>query len=150
MNYDKAHDLAHAMRESEEYKELMAAQEALKADAVAAALVRTFMAQQMQWEYAKLSGAPEADELQKKQEELMPQIQENAAAAAYLQAQMRWSQISNDIYKIISEPITEGMKVLDHGEQQQPNIKDLKEALLEKLPSTRVTRTGTALLSYDI
>ena len=107
MNYDKAHDLAHAMRESEEYKELMA-------------LVRIFMAQQMQWEYAKLSGAPEADELQKKQEELMPQIQENAAAAAYLQAQMRWSQISNDIYKIISEPITEGMKVLDHGEQQQP------------------------------
>lgn len=120
MNYDKAHDLAHAMRESEEYKELMAAQEALKADAVAAALVRTFMAQQMQWEYAKLSGAPEADELQKKQEKMMPQIQENAAATAYLQAQMRWSQISNDIYKIISEPITEGMKVLDHGEQQQP------------------------------
>ena len=80
MNYDKAHDLAHAMRESEEYKELMAAQEAVKADAVATALVRTFMAQQMQWEYAKLSGAPEADELQKKQEELMPQIQENAAA----------------------------------------------------------------------
>lgn len=116
MNYDKAHDLAHAMRESEEYKELMAAQEAVKADAVATGLVRTFMAQQMQWEYAKLSGAPEADELQKKQEELMPQIQENAAAAAYLQA--RWSQISNDIYKIISEPITEGMKVLDHGEQQ--------------------------------
>ena len=102
MNYDKAHDLAHAMRESEEYKELMAAQEAVKADAVATDLVRTFMAQQMQWEYAKLSGAPEADELQKKQEELMPQIQENAAAT----------------YKIISEPITEGMKVLDHGEQQ--------------------------------
>ena len=118
MNYDKAHDLAHAMRESEEYKELMAAQEAVKADAVATALVRTFMAQQMQWEYAKLSGAPEADELQKKQEELMPQIQENAAATSYLQAQMRWSQISNDIYKIISEPITEGMKVLDHGEEQ--------------------------------
>ena len=62
MNYDKAHDLAHAMRESEEYKELMAAQEAVKADAVATGLVRTFMAQQMQWEYAKLSGAPEGDE----------------------------------------------------------------------------------------
>ncbi len=77
MNYDKAHDLAHAMRESEEYKELMQAQEAVKADAEATALVRTFMAQQMQWEYAKLSGAPEADDLQKKQEELMPQIQAN-------------------------------------------------------------------------
>ena len=65
MNYDKAHDLAKAMRESEEYKELMQAQEAVKADAEATALVRTFMAQQMQWEYARLSGAPEADELQK-------------------------------------------------------------------------------------
>ncbi len=34
-------------------------------------------------------GAPEADDLQKKQEELMPQIQANTAAANYLQAQMR-------------------------------------------------------------
>ncbi|WP_277302461.1 YlbF family regulator [Veillonella caviae] len=120
MNYDKAHDLATAMRESEEYKALMKAQTAVEADATATALVRTFMAQQMQWEYAKLSGAPEAEELQKKQEELMPQIQSNAAAAEYLQAQMRWSQVSNDIYKIISAPITEGMKVLDHGNEQQP------------------------------
>lgn len=119
MNYDKAHDLAHAMRESEEYKELMKAQEAVQADATAAALVRTFMAQQMQWEYAKISGAPEEAELLKKQEELMPQIQANTAAQAYLQAHVRWSQVSNDIYKIISAPITEGMKVLDHGQQQQ-------------------------------
>lgn len=120
MNYDKAHDLATAMRESEEYKALMKAQTAVEADVTATALVRTFMAQQMQWEYAKLSGAPEAEELQKKQEELMPQIQSNAAATEYLQAQMRWSQVSNDIYKIISAPITEGMKVLDHGNEQQP------------------------------
>lgn len=118
MNYDKAHDLAHAMRESEEYKALMKAQEAVESDQTATALVRTFMAQQMQWEYAKISGAPEAEELQKKQEELMPQIQSNTAAAEYLQAQMRWSQISNDIYKIISGPITEGMKVLNHGNEE--------------------------------
>ena len=69
MNYDKAHDLAHAMRESEEYKELMAAQEAVKADAVATALVRTFYGTtNANGNTLKLSGAPEADELQKKQE----------------------------------------------------------------------------------
>ena len=100
MNYDKAHDLAHAMRESEEYKELMQAQEAVKVDAEATALVRTFMAQQMQWEYAKLSGAPEADDLQKKQEELMPQIQANAAAANYLQAQMRWGKTTTTTLRL--------------------------------------------------
>ena len=48
------------------------------------------MAQQMQWEYAKLSGAPGSGMSCKETEELMPQIQENtAAASSYLQAQMR-------------------------------------------------------------
>ena len=82
MNYDKAHDLLYAMRESEEYKELMQAQEA-KADAEATALVRTFMAQQMQWEYAGCPARLKQMIWQKKQEELMPQIQANTAAANY-------------------------------------------------------------------
>ena len=50
----------------------------------------------------------------------MTLIQANTAAATYWLAQLRWSHVSYDIYKIISEPITEGMKVLDHGDKQQP------------------------------
>jgi len=84
MNYDKAHDLAHAMRESEEYKELIQAQEAVKADAEATALVRTFMAQQMQWEYAKLSGAPEADDLHKQILQLLIICKRKCVGAKYL------------------------------------------------------------------
>ncbi|WP_277293436.1 YlbF family regulator [Veillonella montpellierensis] len=118
MNYDKANDLAKAMRDSEEYKALMEAQQRVEGDATATGLVRTFMAQQMEWEYAKLAKAPNEAELLKKQEDLMPMIQANEAAQAYLQAHVRWSQISNDIYRIISAPITEGMKILDHGDEQ--------------------------------
>ena len=114
MNYDKAYDLAAAMRESEEYKELMAAQAEVEKDEVSAQLVRTFMAQQMEWEYAKLAQAPNEAELLKKQEALMPEIEANPLVSKYVQAHMRWSQVSNDIYKIISGPITEGMKVLEH------------------------------------
>ena len=44
----------------------------------------------------------------------MPEIEANPLVSKYLQAHMRWSQVSNDIYKIISGPITEGMKVLEH------------------------------------
>ena len=50
MNYDKAHDLAHAMRESEEYKELMAAQEAVKADAVATLPILLHLQTGQEWE----------------------------------------------------------------------------------------------------
>ncbi len=49
----------------------------------------------------------------KKQEELVLLINNNSLAREYLQAHVRWSQISQDIYRIISEPITEGMKILE-------------------------------------
>ena len=111
MNYDKAHDLAAAMRESEEYKELMAAQAEVEKDQASTELVRTFMSQQMEWEYAKLAQAPNEAEL------LVPQIEANPAVAKYLQAHMKWSQVTNDVYKIISGPITEGMKVLEDAKK---------------------------------
>ncbi|WP_276788925.1 YlbF family regulator [Veillonella magna] len=114
MNYDKAHELQEAMRESEEFKALMEAQAAVESDATAKGLVETFLLQQMQWEYAKMAQAPEEAELMKKQEELMPMIQANSNAQNYLQAHMRWSQVANDIYRIISEPITEAMKILEN------------------------------------
>ena len=114
MNYDKAHELQKAMRESEEFKALMEAQTAVESDATAKGLVETFLLQQMQWEYAKMAQAPEEAELMKKQEELMPMIQANSNAQNYLQAHMRWSQVANDIYRIISEPITEAMKILEN------------------------------------
>ncbi len=117
MNYDAAYQLQKAMRDSEEYKALMAAQEAIEGDATAKGLIENFLMQQMQWEYAKMAEAPEVDEFAKKLEELMPLIQANSGALAYLQAHTRWTQASNDIYRIISEPITEGMKILEKAKQ---------------------------------
>ncbi|WP_298703913.1 YlbF family regulator [uncultured Veillonella sp.] len=117
MNYDKAYDLQKAMRESDEYKELMEATKEVEANGVAKGLVERFLVQQMQWEYAKMAEAPEAEEFAKKQEEIMPMIQANPSAQKYLQAHVRWSQVSNDIYRIISEPITEGMKILENAKK---------------------------------
>ena len=114
MNYDKAYVLQKAMRESEEYKALMEAMKEVEGDETAKGLVERFLVQQMQWEYAKMAEVPEADEFARKQEEIMPMIQANPSAQKYLQAHVRWSQVSNDIYRIISEPITEGMKILEN------------------------------------
>ena len=107
MNYDLAYELQKAMRDSEEHKEMMAAQEAIKEE---------FMSLQMQLEYAKIADAPEAEELLKKLEGLLPMVQANSGANAYLTAHARWTQVANDIYRIISEPITEGMKILEKAQ----------------------------------
>ena len=40
-------------------------------------------------------------------------VQANSGANAYLTAHARWTQVANDVYRIISEPITEGMKILE-------------------------------------
>ena len=66
MNYDVAYELQKAMRDSEEYKEMMAAQEAIQDDQAAKGMVEEFMSLQMQLEYAKMADVPEAEELLKK------------------------------------------------------------------------------------
>ena len=113
MNYDVAYELQKAMRDSEEYKEMMAAQEAIQDDQAAKGMVEEFMSLQMQLEYAKMADVPEAEELLKKLEGLLPMVQANSGANTYLTAHARWTQVANDVYRIISEPITEGMKILE-------------------------------------
>jgi len=113
MNYDKAHELAKSMRDSEEYKALQSAQVAVENDETAKGLIETFISLQMQVDYARMAQAPEESELMKKLEDVMPMIHANSGAQNYLQAYVRWTQVTNDIYRIISEPIAEGMKILE-------------------------------------
>lgn len=114
MNYDKAYELQKEMRASEEHKALMAAQEAIEGDATAKGLVEQFLSLQMQLEYANMAGMEkETEDFTAKLQELMPMVTANSGAQRFLEAHMRWTQVANDIYKIISEPITEGMKILE-------------------------------------
>lgn len=113
MNYDKAYNLATAMRESDEYKNLMTAQEEVKKDEDALQMVRQFLTLQMQWEYSKMAQSEEEADLMKQLQDLTLLVNNNTAARNYLQAYTYWSQVSQDIYRIISEPITEGMSILE-------------------------------------
>ena len=114
MNLDKAYELQRAMRDSEEHKELMAAQAAIENDSTAKGLVEKFLSLQMQMEYAKVAEMTDkVEEFSKELESTMPLIQANSGAEAFLKAHVRWTQVANDVYRIISEPITEGMKILE-------------------------------------
>lgn len=113
MNYDAAYELQKAMRDSEEHKTLMLAQAAAETDETTKKLVQDVIQTQMQYEYAKMADAPEAEQFVEKLKELDPLVQANPKARNFFEAYARWNQIANDIYRIISEPITEGMKILE-------------------------------------
>ena len=63
---------------------MMAAQEAIKDDQAAKGMVEEFMSLQMQLEYAKIADAPEAEELLKKLEGLLPMVQANSRCECVL------------------------------------------------------------------
>ncbi len=112
MNYDAAHALAKSMRESSEYKALISAQQEVEGNEEALNMVKEFISLQMQYEYSKMAGK-EDQEVLNRLLELTNLVNANTAARAFLQAYTIWSQTSQDIYRIISEPITEGMSVLE-------------------------------------
>ncbi len=112
MNYDAAHALAKSMRASDEYKALMNAQKEVEGNEESLKMVRDFITLQMQYEYSKMAGQEDQDTLNRLLE-LTNLVNANSAARAFLQAYTIWSQISQDIYRIVSEPITEGMSILE-------------------------------------
>ncbi len=113
MNYDAAYALQKAMKSSDEFKHLKEAEAKVEANEQAKALVREFMTLQIQAEYARMAGNEEAETKMKELQELSHKVTEDEVAREFLQAYTSWVKISEDIYRIISEPITEGMKILE-------------------------------------
>ncbi|SDF58676.1 YlbF family regulator [Sporolituus thermophilus] len=107
--YDKTHELARALKHSDEYRALLAAQQAIAADEQTLKMVKEFLAKQMEVEYEALAGKGEdkarAEQLQKLYELLML----NSKAKDFIQAYFRFQRMMADVYKIIGEAVAEGL-----------------------------------------
>lgn len=113
MNYDAAHALAKDLRSSEEYKRVIAAQAEVEKDEATLKMVRDFMTLQMQWEYSRMAKSEEAEKFLEKLQPLSMLINNNPAAKAYVEAYTYWSHVFQDVYKIVSAPMQEGVKILE-------------------------------------
>ncbi|GBG57101.1 UPF0342 protein [Sporomusaceae bacterium FL31] len=107
--YDKAHDLAKVLQNSEEYRTFLAAKKLVDTDEQAKKMVGEFITKQMELEYEMMSGKPEdkakIDQLQKMYDLLVL----NSKARDFMQAHMRFQRVMGDIYKIIGDSVAEGM-----------------------------------------
>jgi len=111
--YDKAHELARALRGSEEMKRLLAAKALLDADETTQRMVKDYLAKQMELEYEVLSGKGENKEKAEQLQRMFDLVRTNSRANEFLQCYMRFQQLMADISRIIGEAAAEGMDVFD-------------------------------------
>ncbi|HHY04706.1 MAG TPA: hypothetical protein GX534_05935 [Thermoanaerobacterales bacterium] len=102
--YDIAHQLARALCATPEYKEFKKNVENLQKDSSAKEMLSDFRSRQLEIQALKLSGKPIDEEL-KKLENLYNIISCNTLLKSYLEAEMRFATIFEDVQKIIGDAI---------------------------------------------
>ncbi len=101
--YDAAHNLARALRESSEFKEMKEAQSAVKTDPSAKEMLLDFRKEQFNMHKQQLSGVEVSQEQKDKLEKLYEVINMNTLLKRLLTAEYKVSVLLEDIQKIINE-----------------------------------------------
>lgn len=101
--YDLAHQLAAAMKQSEEYKEWKNLKTEAYQDDTNRALLDEYKKLQMQLQLQVAGGQqPSAEDMEKLQK-LSGVLQFNQTASSYLMAEFRFQKMLADIYKILGD-----------------------------------------------
>lgn len=107
--YDQAHGLCQAIRDSEEYKQYQAAKEKAAATPELENMLKDFQAQQFQLQAKQMMGEEMNEDMMGSIQNLYGILMQNPQAAEYLQHEMRFSMMVNDVYQILGEVINLGM-----------------------------------------
>ena len=107
--YEDAHNLARSIKASEEFKQFDALKKQVEADPELDKMLKDFQKKQFDMQAKQLMGEAAAPEVTKEIQELYRIVATNPLAAQYLQAQMRFSLMMNDVYKILGDVIGIGI-----------------------------------------
>lgn len=106
--YDQAHGLAQAIRESEEFKQYDALKKEVDANPELSKMLKDFQAKQFEAQAKQMMGEQPGAEYMAQVQQLYAIMMRDPLAMRYLEAQMRFSIMMNDVYKIIGEAIGMG------------------------------------------
>ncbi|MBL0386246.1 YlbF family regulator [Tumebacillus sp. ITR2] len=105
--YDKAHELARAIRECEEFRVLAAKKKQVDSDPQAKKILDDFRRRQWEMETRRIMG----EEITESDLQSMQQLQEvvhmHSALREYLEVEYRFSVMYSDIHKILGEAARE-------------------------------------------
>lgn len=119
--YDEAYALAKALKESDEQKRLVEAEKALKTNPDAKKMTAEYLVLQQKVSYLQMMHEKDkAEKEYKKLQDMAVLVSNNELAAAYVQAFIRWNQMTSDINKIVMDAMTgEGMDIVKEALEEE-------------------------------
>ncbi|MBR0596648.1 YlbF family regulator [Sinanaerobacter chloroacetimidivorans] len=106
--HDEAHNLARAIKESAEYKQYAELKATVSQNEELTAMLNDFQAQQFQLQAKQMMGEELGPEMMEQIQSLYQILMKDPLAAQYVQAEMRFSMLINDVYNILGEVIKFG------------------------------------------
>lgn len=103
--YDKAHQLAKALKESSEYQTFKSLEKNLQANPSIKSMMEDFKKRQFEVQSAQMRGHKVEKTKLEKLQEMEEQLMKDSTVGNYLEAEFRFTQMLSDIYKIIGESI---------------------------------------------
>ncbi|KZE66669.1 hypothetical protein AV545_03330 [Paenibacillus jamilae] len=103
--YDKAHDLAKALKESKEVEEITSAMKLIETDPEAKKMLDDFRERQMEAQQRMMSGDMPAQEEMEKMEKMFEVLSLNLNIRRLFDAERRLSVIIEDVNKIIADSL---------------------------------------------
>lgn len=119
--YDEAYALAKAVKESDEQKRLVEAEKALKTNPDAKKMTAEYLVLQQKVSYLQMMHEKDkAEKEYKKLQDMAVLVSNNELAAAYVQAFIRWNQMTSNINKIVVDAMTgEGMDIVKEALEEE-------------------------------
>lgn len=105
--YDKAHDLARSVRESQEYQALLDQKRRVDQDPAAKKMLDDYRHRQWELETRRLMGEEIVEADLEQMNKLHEAVQTHPLLRDYLQAEYRFSVLYSDIHRILGEAVKE-------------------------------------------
>ena len=105
--YDKAHELARALRESHEYQALLDCRSRVDADPAAKRMIDEFRRRQWELETRRIMGEGVSDDELQQVNQMQEAIQMHAVLREYVEAEYRFGVIYSDVHNILGDAVRE-------------------------------------------
>lgn len=101
--YDQAHHLAKAIKESEEFKQYDYLKKVIDQNEELSKMVKDFQTKQFELQAKQMMGEQMPADMMQQVQDLYQIMMKDPTASQYMQAEMRFSLMMNDVYKILGE-----------------------------------------------
>lgn len=113
--YDQAHQLAQAVKESEEFKQYEQYKKIVDENPQLKESINDLMKKQMELQAAQMMGHEVTQEDFQQIQQLSAILMQDPTAAQYMQCYMRFSMMMADVYKILGEAADLGQDLFGGG-----------------------------------